>query len=118
MRRHIALLALVAVALATAATGFLVAAAAIAGVALGALIGLTLGTPAPPPAAPSAEAAKPELDALLSKLRHDMNGILSPALLSADRLLAHADPVVRRAGEIVVSTVERAAARMAETRKK
>ena len=31
-------------------------------------------------------------------LRHDIRGILSPALLTADRLLNHADPAVKRAG--------------------
>jgi hypothetical protein len=51
-----------------------------------------------------------------SRLRHDLNGILSPTLLTADHLLAHEDPTVRRAGEIMVKTVERASARLAETR--
>jgi hypothetical protein len=51
-----------------------------------------------------------------ARLRHDLNGILSPTLLTADRLLAHEDPTIRRAGEIVVKTVERASARLAETR--
>jgi uncharacterized membrane protein len=51
-----------------------------------------------------------------SRLRHDLNGILSPTLLTADRLLAHEDPTIRRAGEIMVKTVERASARLAETR--
>jgi len=51
-----------------------------------------------------------------TRLRHDLNGILSPTLLTADRLLAHEDPTIRRAGEIMVKTVERASARLAETR--
>ena len=49
-----------------------------------------------------------------SALRHDLRGILSPAMLIADRLLAHQDPAVQRAGEVVNRTVERAAARLAE----
>ncbi len=49
-------------------------------------------------------------------LRHDLHGILSPALLTADRLLNSPDPSVRRAGEVVVRTVERATARLAETK--
>ena len=44
------------------------------------------------------------------RLRHDIRGALSPALLTADRLLTHADPAVQRAGDVVVRAVERAAA--------
>jgi len=47
-----------------------------------------------------------------SQLRHDLRGILSPALLVADGLTSHEDPKVRRAGEVIVRTVERAAARL------
>jgi hypothetical protein len=57
-----------------------------------------------------------ELRGHLSGLRHDIRGILSPALLVADRLLTHQDAHVRRAGEVMVRTVDRAAARLAETR--
>jgi hypothetical protein len=63
--------------------------------------------------------ASDQVNALIgatSRLRHDLNGILSPTLLTADHLLAHEDPTVRRAGEIMVKTVERASARLAETR--
>jgi hypothetical protein len=56
------------------------------------------------------------LNVTISRLRHDLNGILSPTLLTADRLLAHEDPTIRRAGEIMVKTVERASARLSETR--
>jgi hypothetical protein len=48
------------------------------------------------------------------QLRHDIRGALSPALLTADRLLTNGDPAVRRAGEIMVLAVERAAALMAD----
>lgn len=44
------------------------------------------------------------------RLRHDLRGALSPALLTADRLLANADPKVQRAGNIMVQAVERSAA--------
>ena len=57
-----------------------------------------------------------ELRAQLTTLRHDVRGILSPALLVSDRLLAHDEPHVRRAGEVMVRTVERASARLAEAR--
>jgi hypothetical protein len=42
------------------------------------------------------------------KLRHDVRGALSPALLTADRLTGHADESVRRGAEIMVKAVERA----------
>ncbi len=57
-----------------------------------------------------------ELRAQLSGLRHDLRGILSPALLVSDRLLTHEEPHVRRAGEVMVRTVERASARLMDTR--
>lgn len=44
----------------------------------------------------------------LRKLRHDLRGALSPALLVADRLTGHADPAVQRSGQIMMRTVERA----------
>ena len=49
------------------------------------------------------------------KLRHDIRGALSPVLLVADRLLNHADPAVKRSGEIMVKTVDRAIALLAES---
>ena len=48
------------------------------------------------------------------RLRHDIRGALSPALLTADRLLTHSDPAVQRAGDIVVRAVERAAALLSD----
>jgi hypothetical protein len=56
------------------------------------------------------------LQSATSSLRHDLRGILSPALLTSERLLGYEDPVVRRAGEIMVKTVERASVRLAETK--
>ena len=51
---------------------------------------------------------------VLSRLRHDLRGVLSPALLTADRLLASSDdPTVRRAAETMIETVERATALLA-----
>ena len=48
------------------------------------------------------------------RIRHDMRGALSPALLLADRLLNHADPAVKRTGDIVVRSIERAASLIEE----
>ncbi len=44
------------------------------------------------------------------RLRHDIRGALSPALLTADRLLTHTDPAVQRAGDVMVRAIEKAAA--------
>jgi nitrogen fixation/metabolism regulation signal transduction histidine kinase len=48
------------------------------------------------------------------RLRHDIRGVLSPVLLTADRLSNHADPAVKRSGEILSRTVDRATAMLAE----
>lgn len=66
-----------------------------------------------------AEQGRARLDALeanTSSLRHDLRGILSPALLTADRLLSSEDRIVKRAGEMMVRAVERAEERLRETR--
>ena len=49
------------------------------------------------------------------QLRHDIRGALSPALLTADRLLANDDPGVKRSGDIVVRSVEKAIGLLADT---
>ena len=65
-------------------------------------------------AAAAGEAAQAEAQ---RRLRHDLRGVLSPALLTADRLLTHADPAVKRAGDIMASAVERAAELLDDTAK-
>jgi hypothetical protein len=55
-----------------------------------------------------------EMSAQASALRHDLRGILSPALLSADRLANSQDPASRKAADIVIRSVERATARLAD----
>ena len=42
---------------------------------------------------------------------HDMRGILSPALLTADRLTGHADPAIRQQAEAVAQAIEQATKR-------
>jgi len=49
-----------------------------------------------------------------SSMRHDLRGILSPALLCADRLANSQDEAVRKAADIVIRSVERATARLAD----
>ena len=71
------------------------------------------------PAAPGDTAAQARIDALqaqASNLRHDLRGALSPALIVSDRLIAHADPAIRRAGEAVARSVEQASALMAASK--
>ena len=63
-----------------------------------------------------AHAELAEMRVQLTGLRHDVRSILSPALLVADGLLTHAEPKVKRAGEVMVRTVERAADRLSEAK--
>ena len=55
-----------------------------------------------------------ELRRRLQSLRHDLRGALSPAMLSADRLTTHADEKVRRAANVVMSSLERSTALLAD----
>ncbi len=48
------------------------------------------------------------------RLRHDLRGALSPAMLIADRLVSHADPAVKRSGDILLRSVERATEMLTE----
>lgn len=47
------------------------------------------------------------LGTVVAKVSHDVRGILTPALLHADRLERHGDQSVRRAGEAVLQAIER-----------
>ena len=55
------------------------------------------------------------LGAAVAKVSHDLRGILAPALLSAERLQANVDPALRRTGDAIASTVERATALVSKT---
>lgn len=57
-----------------------------------------------------------ELEAATSELRHDLRGMLAPALIVVDRLLAHADPKVVKAGETMVKAIKRVEERLVATR--
>ena len=65
-----------------------------------------------------AEAAQrvAELEQLVSKTRHDVNGALTPALMVADRLRASADPATAVAGEKIAAAILRATAILKATR--
>lgn len=48
------------------------------------------------------------LGTVVAKVSHDLRGILTPALLTSERLQLHADPKVQRAGETLAQAVDRA----------
>jgi signal transduction histidine kinase len=50
------------------------------------------------------------IGAAVAKVGHDMRGILSPALLTAERLQMSKEPSVKKAGDVLVRAVERATA--------
>lgn len=51
-----------------------------------------------------------DVEARAATLRHDLRGVLSPALMVTDRLVNNADPAVQRAGQAVIRSIERATA--------
>jgi hypothetical protein len=55
----------------------------------------------------SAQARIEQLERLVSELRHDMRGAISPAVLIADRLMRNGDPVVQRSGRTIQAVVDR-----------
>ena len=62
------------------------------------------------------EARVHELEQLVSRVRHSVNGALTPALLVADRLRADADPRIRQAGENIARSIARAVEMLGATR--
>lgn len=75
--------------------------------------------PRPGPAALSYASVQARIDAIearASSLRHDLRGALSPALIVSDRLAVSADPSVRKAGEAVIRSIERASALITASR--
>ena len=48
-----------------------------------------------------------QLEALVSSLRHDLRGVITPASLIGDQLRKHSDPAVQRAGTRIGETVRR-----------
>ena len=57
-----------------------------------------------------------ELDKSVARLRHDVRGALSPALLAADRLAMSSEPATKRSAEIVVAAIERVSTLLEATR--
>jgi signal transduction histidine kinase len=56
-----------------------------------------------------------ELERLVSALRHDLRGIITPASLVAEGLRRNADPVVQRAAARISDTIDRIVSRLNET---
>ncbi|HVC59453.1 MAG TPA: hypothetical protein VND19_03680 [Acetobacteraceae bacterium] len=48
-----------------------------------------------------------DLEQLVSELRHDLRGAVSPAVLIADRLRQNNDPAVQRSGKTIGVVVDR-----------
>jgi hypothetical protein len=71
----------------------------------------------PQPPALDLESRVRLLEESSAHLRHDLRGVLSPALMMADRLLKNEDPAIRRAGQAVVRSVERATTLLAENKR-
>jgi len=63
----------------------------------------------------SAEDRVQELEKLVSSLRHDLRGAITPAALIADRLRQNSDPAIRRAGDRIAAVVDRVLARLNAT---
>ncbi|GBQ29960.1 hypothetical protein HLH34_07000 [Gluconacetobacter azotocaptans] len=47
-----------------------------------------------------------------ARVLHDVRGLLSPAVLQADKLTTHSDPQVRDAAEGILNAVEQAVQRL------
>jgi hypothetical protein len=52
---------------------------------------------------------------LVSALRHDLRGAITPAALIADRLRHHSDPAIQRSATRIAEVVERVLSRLTAT---
>jgi signal transduction histidine kinase len=55
----------------------------------------------------AARARIERLEIMVSTLRHDLRGAISSTSLIADALLTNNDPIIRRSGQRIATTVER-----------
>jgi signal transduction histidine kinase len=51
-----------------------------------------------------------DVETRAASMRHDLRGVLSPALMVTDRLINNPEPTVQRAGQAVIRSIERATA--------
>jgi hypothetical protein len=63
----------------------------------------------------SAQTRIEELEKLVSALRHDLRGAITPAALIADRLRQNSDPTVQRSAARIAEVVERILVRLNAT---
>jgi hypothetical protein len=56
-----------------------------------------------------------QLEGLVSGLRHDIRGLITPASLIADRLRLSTDPAIQRSANMMTRVVERIVARLNAT---
>jgi hypothetical protein len=45
-----------------------------------------------------------------NNLAHTLNNLMSPAMMAAERLLEHDDPAVKRAGSMILDSLDKAVA--------
>lgn len=64
---------------------------------------------AAPPASPATPLPVPDSD---QKLRHDIRGIISPAMLAAEQLSLHNDPAIEKAAGTINDSLDRLTARL------
>lgn len=67
--------------------------------------------------APGNEQRVHELEQTSADLRHELRGVLSPAMMVSDRLLKSDDPAIQRAGQAVVRSIERATELIVQNKK-
>ena len=65
--------------------------------------------------AASDDARIEQLEALVSRLRHDLRGVITPAALVGDQLRNHNDPTMQRAGMRITEMVRRVLEKLDET---
>ncbi|GEN61968.1 hypothetical protein [Acetobacter oeni] len=93
------------------------AASVAAGVVGAALVAVITATTSPAQTDPSRRTdtgspiADPEVE-ISSKLRHDLRGIISPAVLCADHLSTHQDETVRIRAEQILAALDRTTDRL------
>ena len=57
-----------------------------------------------------------ELEALISRTRHDIRSALAPAMLAADMMAMNPDPKVQRSANTIVRAIERVMEMLHSTR--
>lgn len=53
----------------------------------------------------------------IQQLGHDLRNILAPAMMLAERLTMNQDPAIRRAGKMILDSLDRATAAIKEASK-